>query len=65
MTNPMILMLLFAITAVVAFLCRRKIKAAWEGPELEVWGVRIPTEDPINDRIEIFFSKERTSDTLD
>ena len=55
---------LAVVVVVVAVLCRRRMKAAWEGPEPQVWSIRVPTDDPINDRIEIFFSKERTSDTL-
>ena len=66
MTNPMILIILCAIAlaiVVIATLWRRRIKAAWEGPALQVWSIRVLTEDPISDRIEIFFSEEQTSET--
>ena len=46
---------------VLATLWRRGIKAAWEGPQPQVLNVRVPTDDPINDRFEIYFSKEKES----
>jgi FtsZ-interacting cell division protein ZipA len=64
MTNPTILIILCAIAlaiVVIATLWRRRIKAAWEGPQPQVWSIRIPTDDPINDRFEIYFSKEKES----
>jgi FtsZ-interacting cell division protein ZipA len=49
----MILIILCAIAlaiVVIATLWRRRIKAAWEGPQPQVWSIRVPTDDPINDR---------------
>ena len=36
----------------------RVIRRFWRGPERQVRGALVHTEDPINDRIEIFFSKD-------
>ena len=36
----------------------RVVRSFWRGPERQIRGALVHTEDPINDRIEIFFSKD-------
>ena len=36
----------------------RAFRRFWRGPERQIRGALVHTEDPINDRIEIFFSKD-------
>ena len=36
----------------------RAARRFWHGPEKQIRGVLVHTEDPINDRIEIFFSND-------
>ena len=36
----------------------RVIRRFWRGPERQIRGALVDTEDPINDRIEIFFCKD-------
>ena len=42
----------------VAFAIRRVLLRLWCGPESEIEATLVPTEDPFNDRIEIFLSKD-------
>ena len=35
----------------------RVVRRFWHAPERQIRGALVHTEDPINDRIEIFFSK--------
>ena len=42
----------------VAFSIRRVLVRLWCGPESQIEATLVPTEDPFNDRIEIFFSKD-------
>ena len=37
---------------------KRAFRRFWRGPERQIRGALVHTEDPINDRIEIFFSKD-------
>ncbi len=36
----------------------RAFRRLWRGPERQIRGALVDTEDPINDRIEIFFCKD-------
>ena len=36
----------------------RVVRRFWRGPDRQIRGALVHTEDPINDRIEIFFSKD-------
>ena len=36
----------------------RVVRRFWRGPERQIRGALVHTEDPINDRIEIFLSKD-------
>ena len=47
-----------AVGVPVAFAIRRVLRRLWCGPESEIEATLVPTEDPFNDRIEIFFSKD-------
>ena len=42
----------------IAFVAGRALRRAWVGPESQLRTVLIPTEDPINDRVEIFLRKD-------
>jgi hypothetical protein len=42
----------------VAFAIGRVLLRLWYGPESEIEATLVPTEDPFNDRIEIFLSKD-------
>jgi hypothetical protein len=42
----------------VAFSIRHVPQRLWCGPEIQIETMLVPTKDPINDRIEIFFSKD-------
>ena len=42
----------------VAFAIRRVLHRLWCGPESQIEAMLVPTQDPIKDRIEIFFSKD-------
>ena len=42
----------------VAFAIRGVLLRLWRGPESQIEATLVPTEDPFNDRIEIFFSKD-------
>ena len=41
-----------------AFAIRHVLRRVWCGPESHIEATLVPTEDPFNDRIEIFFSKD-------
>ena len=47
-----------AVGVLVAFAIRRVLHRLWCGPEIQIETMLVPTKDPINDRIEIFFSKD-------
>ena len=36
----------------------RVVRRFWRGPERQIRGALVHTEDPINDRIEIFFTAD-------
>ena len=36
----------------------RAFRRLWRGPERQIRGALVDTEDPINDRIELFFCKD-------
>ncbi len=36
----------------------RVVRRFWRGPERQIWGALLHTEDPISDRIEIFFNND-------
>ena len=42
----------------VAFAIRSVLLRLWCGPESQIKATLVPTADPPNDRIEIFFSKD-------
>ena len=42
----------------IAFVVRRVQRKLWRRPESQLRTVLVPTEDPINDRIEIFLSRD-------
>ena len=37
------------------------MKKVWESPESEIYAIWVPTDDPINDRCEIFCSRDPQS----
>ena len=53
-----LLVVFFGIAAFTMSAIRRMASRAWHGEKKQIRGTLVPTEDPINDRFEIFFSDD-------